>query len=130
MAFGDGKGGGGFEFDPNRIPEMPKIQLPKLPTGMARTLIIGIVALALLWMSFYQVQPEEVGIVLRFGEYIKTTEPGLRMKIPFVDQVEPVPVQRQLNLQFGFRFRGIHADATRPRIDSSSRHNSSVPRYL
>ena len=80
-----------------------KIPRPNIPKNLVVFAIFGILAVILAFSTFYQVQPEEVGIVLRFGEYIKTTEPGLRMKIPFVDQVENVPVQRQLNLQFGFR---------------------------
>jgi membrane protease subunit HflK len=44
-----------------------------------------------------------VGVVLRFGRYVGTTEPGLRIKVPFVDQVLKVPVQRQLKQEFGFR---------------------------
>lgn len=53
--------------------------------------------------TFYQVQPEEVGVVVRLGRYIRTSEPGLRMKIPFVEEVVRIPVQRQLKEEFGFR---------------------------
>jgi len=53
--------------------------------------------------SFYTVTPEEVGIVLRFGKFIKTTEPGLHFKIPFIDQVYIVPVERQHRIEIGFR---------------------------
>ena len=42
-------------------------------------------------------------MVLRFGRYVATTEPGLRVKLPFVDQVLKVPVQRQLKQEFWFR---------------------------
>ena len=34
---------------------------------------------------------------------VRTTEPGLRVKIPFVEQVHKIPVQRQLKEEFGFR---------------------------
>jgi membrane protease subunit HflK len=54
-------------------------------------------------MTFYQVQPEEVGVVVRLGKYVRTTDPGLRAKIPFVEQVYKIPVQRQLKEEFGFR---------------------------
>ena len=66
----------------------------------------GIAVLALLvavFSTLYQVQPEEVGVVLRFGRYTRTTEPGLRAKLPFVEQVLKVSVQRQLKDEFGFR---------------------------
>ena len=43
----------------------------------------GLLILVMLFNGLYQVQPEEVGVVLRFGRYVRTTEPGLRAKIPF-----------------------------------------------
>jgi membrane protease subunit HflK len=63
----------------------------------------GLALLVLLFGTFYQVQPEEVGVVLRLGRFVRTSEPGLRMKIPLVEQVEKVQVQRQLKQEFGFR---------------------------
>jgi membrane protease subunit HflK len=63
----------------------------------------ALLAIILLFGTFYQVQPEEVGVVVRFGRYIRTTEPGLRMKIPFLEDVARIPVQRQLKEEFGFR---------------------------
>jgi modulator of FtsH protease HflK len=65
---------------------------------------IGALLIAIaLFSTLYQVQPEEVGVVVRLGKYVRTTEPGLRMKIPFVEQVYKIPVQRQLKEEFGFR---------------------------
>jgi len=53
--------------------------------------------------SFYTVETEEEGIVLRFGKHVKTVPPGLHFKIPFwIDQVTKVPVTRQLKQEFGF----------------------------
>jgi modulator of FtsH protease HflK len=63
----------------------------------------GVVVLLLVSSTLYQVQPEEVGVVVRLGKYVRTTEPGLRMKIPFAEQVSKIPVQRQLKEEFGFR---------------------------
>ncbi|MEC7407316.1 MAG: FtsH protease activity modulator HflK [Planctomycetota bacterium] len=65
---------------------------------------IGVLfALILLYTGIYTVQAESQGVVLRFGKYIKTVEPGLRFKIPFgVDHVSIVPVRRQLKQEFGF----------------------------
>ena len=66
--------------------------------------VIGaLVALTLLFTTLYQVQPEEVGVVVRLGRYVRTTDPGLRMKIPLVEEVHKIPVQRQLKEEFGFR---------------------------
>lgn len=63
----------------------------------------GVGALLILFNTFYQVQPEEVGVVLRLGRFVRQTEPGLRVKIPLVETVELVQVQRQLKQEFGFR---------------------------
>lgn len=65
----------------------------------AAALVLVLVA----WTSFYTVQAESQGVVLRFGKYIKTVDPGLRFKLPLgIDQVEIVPVKRQLKQEFGF----------------------------
>jgi membrane protease subunit HflK len=66
-------------------------------------IVAGVLVLVMLFSTLYQVQPEEVGVVLRFGRYVRTTEPGLRMKMPFVEEVRKVQVQRQLKEEFGFR---------------------------
>src|SRR5512138_1482954 len=66
-------------------------------------LLIG----CLLWTSFYTVSADSVGIVQRFGKYVRTDEPGLRFKAPFgVDVVTLVPIRRQLKLEFGFSTPG------------------------
>ncbi len=66
-------------------------------------IVVGLVGLLGLSSTLYQVQPEEVGVVVRLGKYVRTTEPGLRAKLPFVEQVFKIPVQRQLKEEFGFR---------------------------
>ena len=78
----------------------------RMPNAPGRLVVGGVVAVALLLAvlnTLYQVQPEEVGVVLRFGEYVRETGPGLRAKLPFVEQVLKVPVQRQLKQEFGFQ---------------------------
>ena len=74
--------------------------------GSGRTIALLVAALVIaltLFNTLYQVQPEEVGVVVRFGKYMRTTEPGLRAKVPFLEQVYRIPVQRQLKEEFGFR---------------------------
>lgn len=63
-----------------------------------------LLALILLGGSIYQISPEEMGVVLRFGKYVRTTEPGLHAKLPLgVEKLIKVPIQRQLKMEFGFR---------------------------
>lgn len=55
--------------------------------------IAGIVLVAFLVMnSFYTVDERERGVVLRLGKFHQVTEPGLKFKIPLIDQVERVSV--------------------------------------
>ncbi len=59
--------------------------------------------LVLAWTSCYTVQAESEGVVLRFGKFLKTVEPGLHFKLPFgIDRVTVLPTRRQLKLEFGF----------------------------
>ena len=83
--------------------------------GKGRLLItLAVVAVVLIIGSstFFQLEPEEEAVVLRFGEPIPGTfGPGLHTKIPFIDEVLPVPVNRQHRLEFGFR--SLAAEAAR-----------------
>jgi len=84
------------------IIDLPK--MPKLPAGGTQLVLLSVVAPSLVASSFYQVDPEEVGVVRRFGKFSTTTEPGLHFVLPFgVDRVIKVPVQRQLEQECGFR---------------------------
>jgi modulator of FtsH protease HflK len=76
----------------------------KLGGGGVRLILIGLVALLFVTTGYYQVEPDEVGVVQRFGAYVRTADPGPHMKMPFgVERVTKVPVQRQLKMEFGFR---------------------------
>jgi membrane protease subunit HflK len=81
-----------------------EIKLPKIKPGAIKLIIGGVVVLILLFGSFYQIGPEEMGVILRFGKFVRTTDPGLHLKLPLgIEQVTKVPVQRQLKMEFGFR---------------------------
>lgn len=67
-------------------------------------LIIGVVALILIFTSVRTVGPEEEGVVIQLGEYNRTESPGLNFILPFgVEKMYKIPVQRQLKQEFGFR---------------------------
>ena len=86
----------------DQVFEFPNLKPPKLSL---RLILIGVAVLIVLFTlfgSFYQVQPEEVGLILRFGRHVRTAEPGLNLKMPFAEEVWKVPVQRQLKQEFGF----------------------------
>ena len=90
----------------------PDIKLPKISAGAIRWILIAVVVIILLVGSIYQVSPEEIGVILRFGKFVRTADPGLHFKLPLgIEALTRVPVQRQLKLEFGFR-------TTRPGIRS------------
>ncbi len=91
-----------FKVFDNEV-EVPDFKPPRLAP---RPILIGLAAilvLVFLMGAVYQIEPEEAGVVLRLGRYVRTTDPGLRFKLPFLEQVEKVPVERQLKQEFGFR---------------------------
>lgn len=71
--------------------------------GNLKLIIPGILVAVSLFLSIYTVEPEEVGVVQRFGEFVRTAEPGLNFKVPFLETVRIVPVERQLKQEFGYR---------------------------
>ncbi|MGD2119105.1 MAG: FtsH protease activity modulator HflK [Chromatiales bacterium] len=61
--------------------------------GIAAIAVVALVVF-LGYQSFYTVDAAERGVVLRFGEYVQITEPGLNFMIPVVDQVIKVDVDK------------------------------------
>lgn len=81
-----------------------EIKLPKIRPGPIKIILAAVVVAILLFGSIYQVSPEEMGVILRFGRYARATEPGLHFKFPLgIETLTKVPVQRQLKMEFGFR---------------------------
>ena len=77
-------------------------QRPPIKTILFGLLILLLVIIA--FSTFFTIEPEEAGVVLRFGKYNRTASPGLNFKLPPpIEQVYKVPVERQLKEEFGFR---------------------------
>ena len=69
---------------------------------------LALIALAVvaLWLAsgIYRVEPDEQGVVLRFGAFDRTTLPGLNYHIPWpVERVLTPPVTRINRIEIGFR---------------------------
>ena len=80
----------------------------KMPGGGSsrRFILLGLIILMGLWAAtgFYRVNPQQQGVVLRFGEWIRTTGPGLHYHLPFpIEQVLTPDVTRDNRLEIGFR---------------------------
>ncbi|MDR0966427.1 MAG: FtsH protease activity modulator HflK [Myxococcales bacterium] len=65
--------------------------------------IVAVLIAFLAFESYYQIEPDEVGIIQRLGRYVETTDPGPHFRIPIIEEVTKVPVQRQMKMEFGFR---------------------------
>src|SRR5215472_7517803 len=79
-----------------------------LPGGFGTGTGIGIVVLGILviWLAsgFYRVLPDEVGVVLRFGAYNRTTQPGLNYHLPNpIETVLTPSVTRVNRTEIGYR---------------------------
>jgi membrane protease subunit HflK len=79
-----------------------------LPFAIKPRIVILVVAvLVLLYIgtsSVYQVDQTEQAVVLRFGQFLKITPPGLHTKLPFgIDRNFNVPTEVIQNMSFGFR---------------------------
>jgi len=87
-----------------RVIDMSQFHPPKIPV---RGIVIGILvllALAMLFNTYFTVEPEEVGVVQTFGKFSRLASPGINFKWPWpIEQVTKIPVQRQLKEEFGFR---------------------------
>ncbi|MBR1945234.1 MAG: FtsH protease activity modulator HflK [Alphaproteobacteria bacterium] len=84
----------------------------------------GIVAVVfLLWLlsGFYQVQPQEQGVVLRFGKYAYTTVPGLHYHLPYpIETVLTPNVSRENRIEIGFRSEPVRRGRGMPVRDIQS----------
>jgi membrane protease subunit HflK len=88
-------------------PELQDLQIPHIPVRLIASIAAVLLLLVLAWTSGYTVQAESEGVVLRFGKFLKTVEPGLHFKLPFgIDRVTVLPTRRQLKLEFGFSTPG------------------------
>lgn len=71
-----------------------------------RWIAFGLIVILGLWLltGFYRVNPQQQGVVLRFGEWVRTTAPGLHYHMPFpIEQVLTPEVTRDNRLEIGFR---------------------------
>ncbi|MEE4165053.1 MAG: FtsH protease activity modulator HflK, partial [Desulfocapsaceae bacterium] len=95
--------------DPGEGGEQPKGPLrPDNPmAAIGKILIIALIGIVVwgVFQSFFKVNPQEVGVVLRLGKYTRTAEPGLHFKIPYIEQLYKVNVRQIQKQEFGFRTR-------------------------
>jgi membrane protease subunit HflK len=120
--FGNGPFGGGSAPDLDRLIAQAQSYIRGLMGGgsggrpgggggfggfaNSRGLIFLLLAIAVVWVGsgFYRVQPDEQGVVLRFGAYEYWTPPGLHWHLPWpVETVELPTVTRINRTEIGYR---------------------------
>jgi membrane protease subunit HflK len=117
--WGGGGGGPGLPQPPNVDELLRKGQdfvRRFLPSGFGGGKGLAILAAVLVgvWLlsGFYRVQPDEQGVVLRFGAFNRTTPPGLNYALPVpIESVTTPRVTRINRIDVGFRSQ---VEGTRP----------------
>ncbi len=113
----------------------PDEGMPKIPPFKAPAWLVPFFIVVILFSSgstlFYEVGPDEVGVVQQFGKYVRTTNPGLHFKIPFgVETVKNIKVTHVFKEEFGFRtvsagVRSVYAGREDTRTDARRRSLSA-----
>ncbi len=87
------------------------VRLPRFGRR-GRWLIVALLVAAWAATSIYKVQPNEQGVVLRFGKWVDTTEPGLHFHWPYPIETALFPKVTQINqIQLGNAGGGAAGEA-------------------
>ena len=103
-------------------------QPPDQPTnflaggGKLLAVVVAVILLQGAFSCFFTIKPGEVGVILRFGQYTRTTHPGLHFKIPYIEELTKVDVESVRKEEFGFRTRtpGVSTTFDRKGFDMES----------
>jgi modulator of FtsH protease HflK len=88
--------------------------------GPGRWVLFGVIVIVLIWLAsgFYRVEPDEEGVVLRFGALNRITQPGLNYHLPAPIETVLVPKVTRVNpIEIGFR---LATDGTTEQVPRES----------
>lgn len=94
-----------------------------------RIILIIALVIAVMWLStgFYTVQPDEQGVVMRFGKYVRTTPSGLNYKLPYpVEEVTKISVTRINKEEVGFRSSGKRITSRQELLENTVSYESQM----
>ena len=80
--------------------------IPGRGAGGSKPIFLGLIILVIIWVAsgLYRVLPDEQGVVLRFGKFVTTTQPGLNYHIPYPIETALTPKVTKVNrIDVGFR---------------------------
>jgi len=105
---GSGRGPTPPDFDKliRDIQEKIKNFLPGGASTGKKPIFFGLIVLIIIWAltGLYRVLPDEQGVVLRFGKFVSTTQPGLNYHIPYpIENVFTPKVTKVNRMDIGFR---------------------------
>ena len=84
----------------NQPPNLPDLtQIMGKSKGMVIIIIVLFLLFLVLFQAMYTVDEGHVGIVKRFGEATEQVNPGLHVKIPFVDRIEILEIRTRKNVE-------------------------------
>jgi len=99
-----GKKGGGGGNGGGDGPRMPQIDFNPKFLGGGIGLLVALAVVVWLASGFYIVDASQRGIVLQFGKYKETTEPGLRWRLPYpIQSVDLVNLTGVRTVEIGYR---------------------------
>src|ERR1700722_2197442 len=101
-------------------------QMRRSPSGTAIA-IIAVVAIILVWMSTFVVDPTEQALVLRFGQPVRDLigTPGLYFKMPFIDTA--VYIDKRILALDDERQEVLVSDNQRLEVDAFVRYHIADP---
>jgi membrane protease subunit HflK len=98
------KGGGGGNNGGGDGPRLPQIDFNPKFLGGGAGLLVALAFVVWLASGFYIVDASQRGIVLQFGKYKETTEPGLRWRLPYpIQSVDLVNLTGVRTVEIGYR---------------------------
>ena len=97
------RGGGSGEPPPQDSNKQDKERNLFAAAGKIAAVVAAVILLRGILSSFYTINPGEQGIILRFGKYARTAEPGLNFKLPYLEEMLRVDVKTVRKEEFGFR---------------------------
>jgi len=124
--WGQGGGGGQPPQDIDAIIRQGRDAWRRMMPGggasSGRTFTLLVLVFGLIWAAtgFYRVNPQQQGVVLRFGEWVRTSPPGLHYHLPFpIESVLTPEVTSDNRIEIGFRDVSGNSSSRRDIADES-----------